>query len=71
MRIAKPIIAGVLLSCVSVVDRDFIGRVVGISDGDIISVIHKGLGVKIRLYGVDAPEKGQTFGKEVQGEAKS
>ncbi len=63
--------------------RDFSGRVLGISDGDAIRVMHDWKGEKIRLYGIDAPEKGQAignrakqfisslaFGKEVKAEAK-
>jgi endonuclease YncB( thermonuclease family) len=38
------------------------GKVVGISDGDTISVLREGKAVKVRLYGVDAPEKAQAFG---------
>lgn len=39
------------------------GKVVGISDGDTIKVIHNGEQVKIRLYGIDTPEKKQAHGK--------
>ena len=35
----------------------FTGKVVGVTDGDTIKVIHDGKQVKIRLYGVDTPEK--------------
>jgi endonuclease YncB( thermonuclease family) len=45
---------------------DFSGRVVGVSDGDTITVMHDGQGEKIRLYGIDAPEKGQAFGNRVK-----
>ncbi len=45
---------------------DFSGRVVGISDGDTITVMHDGKGEKIRLYGIDAPEKGQAFGNRAK-----
>jgi micrococcal nuclease len=41
---------------------EFHGRVVGIADGDTITVLHDGRAEKIRLYGIDAPEKGQAFG---------
>jgi endonuclease YncB( thermonuclease family) len=40
---------------------DFRGRVVGITDGDIISVMHSGKAEKIRLNGIDCPERGQPF----------
>ena len=42
------------------------GMVVGISDGDTITVLHEGRGEKIRLYGIDAPEKGQAFSKKAK-----
>src|SRR2546428_6183225 len=40
----------------------FTGKVVGVSDGDTISVMHNGRAEKIRLNGIDCPEKGQAFG---------
>ena len=64
MKIAYLAIAIPLLFCVSA--ADFSGRVVGISDGDTITVLHKGQGEKIRLYGIDAPEKGQAFGNRAK-----
>jgi endonuclease YncB( thermonuclease family) len=39
------------------------GKVVGVSDGDTIKVLRAGQQVKIRLYGVDTPEKKQAFGQ--------
>jgi endonuclease YncB( thermonuclease family) len=39
------------------------GRVVGVSDGDTITVLDRQKAQhKIRLSGIDAPEKGQAFG---------
>jgi endonuclease YncB( thermonuclease family) len=41
----------------------FSGRVVGISDGDTITVLDQAKKQhKVRLAGIDAPEKGQAFG---------
>ena len=40
------------------------GKVVGVYDGDTIEVLHDGKDEKIRLYGIDAPEKTQDFGQE-------
>lgn len=51
---------------------DFSGNVVKISDGDTVQVMRDGRAVKIRLYGIDAPEKTQAFGqraKQFTGEA--
>lgn len=41
----------------------FSGQVVGVSDGDTITVLHDGRGEKIRLFGIDCPEKRQPFGQ--------
>lgn len=38
------------------------GKVVNISDGDTITVLEKNREYKIRLYGIDTPEKAQDFG---------
>ena len=39
-------------------------KVVSVTDGDTIKVFNADLGqVKIRLYGIDTPEKAQPFGK--------
>ncbi len=38
------------------------GRVVGVSDGDTITVLRDKEQIKIRLAGIDAPEKAQAFG---------
>ena len=42
------------------------GKVVGVSDGDTITVMHDGKGEKIRLYGVDSPEKDQDYGQKAK-----
>lgn len=47
-------------------DRFFWARVVHVTDGDTIEVVRRGEQMemlKIRLYGVDAPEGGQAYGK--------
>lgn len=39
-------------------------KVVSVTDGDTIKVVNtEQLQVKIRLYGIDTPEKGQPYGK--------
>lgn len=44
-----------------------LGRVVGVSDGDTISVIDDDQKThKIRLSGIDAPEKAQAFGQQAK-----
>src|SRR5215831_14942036 len=44
------------------IQDSFTGRVIGVHDGDTITVLRHGQGVKVRLYGVDAPEEEQAFG---------
>jgi micrococcal nuclease len=38
------------------------GKVVGIADEDTMEVVHGEKAEKVRLYGIDAPEKHQNFG---------
>jgi endonuclease YncB( thermonuclease family) len=38
------------------------GRVIGVIDGDTIVILKNGKGEKVRLYGIDCPEKKQDFG---------
>ncbi len=42
------------------------GKVVKIADGDTITVLKDRKEIKIRLYGIDTPEKGQAFGKAIK-----
>ncbi len=42
------------------------GRVVGISDGDTITISSGKRSVKIRLHGIDCPEMGQAFGRRAK-----
>ncbi len=41
----------------------FSGKVVGISDGDTISVLRDGKSVKVRLAGIDTPEQALSTGE--------
>jgi micrococcal nuclease len=40
----------------------FTGKVVGVTDGDTVTVLHANKPERIRLHGIDCPEKGQAFG---------
>lgn len=53
-----------LLATLSTFAADsFTGKVVGVADGDTITVLREGnVQVKVRLDGVDCPEKAQDFG---------
>ena len=64
MRLQFPLIhflVLLLLSCNAY--ADFTGKVVGVSDGDTITMLGaENKQHKIRLVGIDAPEKAQAFG---------
>ena len=63
----KAIIASFVMCCLvacSRAEEGLIGRVVKVADGDTITVLDSSKTQhKIRLQGIDAPEKGQAFGK--------
>lgn len=64
----KPVIAAfLLLSVQSVIAETFTGRVVSIADGDTVTLLDADLRQhKIRLIGIDAPEKRQAFGNRAR-----
>ena len=43
--------------------QEFSGTVIGIADGDTITVLHDGVSERVRLHGIDCPEKTQAFYK--------
>lgn len=62
----RKILAAVLfaLSCQVALANELQGRIVGVSDGDTITVLDaKNQQHKVRLAGIDAPEKSQAFGQ--------
>ncbi len=42
---------------------DFTGRVVGVADGDTLTVLDGTRQVRVRLWGIDAPERGQPWSR--------
>jgi len=54
------------LSATSVFASNYTGRVVGIIDGDTLEVLHNHHAERIRLSGIDCPEKGQAYGKRAK-----
>lgn len=52
-----------LFTFTSGANADFTGEVVGVIDGDTIEVLHDGKSERVRLRGIDAPEKRQAFGR--------
>lgn len=47
-------------------ENSFAGKVVGIADGDTISVMHNGRAERVRLEGIDCPESGQPFSRRAK-----
>ena len=45
---------------------EFSGRVVSVLDGDPLEVLNGHQTERIRLYGIDRPEKGQPYGKKAK-----
>jgi endonuclease YncB( thermonuclease family) len=60
----KQLLCGLILTVATVVCAEtIVGHVVGVSDGDTITVLDaQKVQHKIRLAGIDAPEKAQPFG---------
>jgi len=74
MTTNRPVRAGLLL-CIALTllqcaerhaAETFTGKVVAFSDRDTMSVIREGKAVKVRLPGIDFPEKAQPFGTEAK-----
>jgi micrococcal nuclease len=63
-RLLLPIL--ILLLFTALPAHGWSGRVSSVADGDTISVLHEGRTVKIRLYGIDCPEKHQAFGQKAK-----
>jgi micrococcal nuclease len=46
--------------------EDFTGKVVGVTDGDTLTVLRDRTPLKVRLHGIDCPESGQDFGSRAK-----
>jgi endonuclease YncB( thermonuclease family) len=68
MRILKlfSVVLFLSLALFSLAADTFTGKVVGVADGDTIKVMREGRAVKVRLHGIDCPEKKQAFGKRAK-----
>ena len=64
-------VAFVLLGTVPTLAADFSGPVVGVLDGDTIEVLNGHHTERIRLSGIDCPEKGQAYGQNAKQAASA
>jgi endonuclease YncB( thermonuclease family) len=55
-----------LVAFTLVAQEPYSAPVIGIADGDTISVLYNGQRERIRLWGIDAPEKRQVFGTKAK-----
>ena len=60
-----------LLIPVCIFAADFSGPVVSVLDGDTLEVLHDQYPERIRLSGIDCPEKSQAFGSNAKHEASA
>lgn len=65
MRCQWPLVVlfALLVPSFSGATSEFQGQVIGVLDGDTIEVLYNQKSHRIRLHGIDCPEKGQPFGK--------
>lgn len=63
-RIISPLVFAASLTLSPLAWADFTGDVVGVADGDTITVLRDNEQVKVRLADIDAPEKAQPFGNK-------
>ena len=66
LKVRLALVALVLWTVPAFAQERFAGRVVGITDGDTISVMREGRSVRVRLEGIDCPEKGQDSGQRAK-----
>jgi endonuclease YncB( thermonuclease family) len=55
-------VTGLLLSAPPKVNEEISGKVVGVTDGDTLTLLVNKETIKVRLEGIDAPESGQSYG---------
>ncbi len=71
--VLKPIASAVFLVVLSSEPTfaDFSGPVVSVLDGDTLEVLHNNKAERIRLSGIDCPEKGQAYGNNAKHAASA
>ena len=65
-RVGLFFVTALVWSSVCLAQGQFTGEVVGVADGDTISVLRDGRAVRVRLQGVDCPENAQDFGTKAK-----
>jgi micrococcal nuclease len=65
-RTRKLLLLVLVTSLILHASSQYTGKVIAVSDGDTISVLLDGTAVRVRLNGIDCPEKNQPFGKRAK-----
>ncbi len=65
-NVVLSVFLGLLLLSSPSFGAELIGKVVRVLDGDTIEVLHSQHPTRIRLSGIDCPEKGQAYGKKAK-----
>ena len=60
------LVLSLIFPAVLFAQQSFTAKVIGISDGDTITILKGNQQIKIRLHGIDSPEKGQAFGTKAK-----
>ncbi|MEG1338686.1 thermonuclease family protein [Cetobacterium sp.] len=58
----KKLVVLLLVFLLTTLSFAFSGKVIKVADGDTITVLRDGKKVRVRFYGIDAPEKKQEYG---------
>ena len=66
MKVYAAILCLALLFTPTEIQAAFASSVIGILDGDTIEVLHNNRPERIRLSGIDCPEKGQAYGTKAK-----
>ena len=64
-------LALILFTVSTALAADFSGPVVSVLDGDTLEVLHNNCAERIRLNGIDCPEKGQAYGNNAKHAASA
>jgi endonuclease YncB( thermonuclease family) len=62
-QVLKFVVLAAVLLVASAYAETIAGKVVSVSDGDTVTVLQEKTEIKIRLHGIDSPEKNQDFGQ--------